>query len=750
MQRQDLIGLSERLYTIGEQCTDLFSGQLEALRRQHGVDSPRHLAEALESLDVTDRLLNIGFVGRVKAGKSSLLNALFFEGESILPKAATPMTAALTTLTFGEQFAAEVELFGAEDIKRMEELARRFEDQSAELKARYCTEILKRHEAIAERTGKPVSHDEIRRLAEQQARNEMKRNIVLAGAHEQVQHMRASGVDPATLTPGARLAASSPEQLVEQLLDYVGAQGRYMPFTKIVHVQMPLESLRDIRVIDTPGTNDPVVSREERTISLLKTCDVVFIVSPAGRFLDLDDQLLLNRITVKEGVQELVLVGSQVDSQLHDSEKRARLDDALSSVCRNLSTQARRILGDLKQSNPEAEAVLAALLGSLDAGLLHSAGICLTLERQLHSPDTWGSEERKAWDNLVESYPDYFSLDSPEISRVSLAKLAGIEPLRERLAAVRSRKQEISRQKLAGLIIRKAQGLEAYRAALAQLVREQVHLVKNANIEELRKQLDALKDRRDIVKGPLDLAYERCIDEYQTSLSQQLEKTADETLEGALRKMDKASDFDTTSHTVNKAGVFNWLARKLWDGGKELQVEKYPTVITGQIVIALEGFIHRVEKLLASTARGARRQLDARLSKTLVPVAEHSLEELANPALIARSIRQVLDSLNTKPFDLGLRVPSELRGRGNLKRLEAKHFLEEASEYAASLGFRVEQKISQFVERLRGQIPEKISDAFLVVLESQIKCLEEQVHNAAQTLDRLERTLRDVEGVVSR
>ena len=53
----------------------------------------------------SERLLKIGIVGAVKAGKSSLLNALFFSGQDILPKAATPMTAALTELTYAEKFS---------------------------------------------------------------------------------------------------------------------------------------------------------------------------------------------------------------------------------------------------------------------------------------------------------------------------------------------------------------------------------------------------------------------------------------------------------------------------------------------------------------------------------------------------------------------------------------------------------------------------------------------------------------------
>ncbi len=49
-------------------------------------------------------ILKIGVVGQVKAGKSSFLNSLFFEGETVLPKASTPMTAGLTILEYSATY----------------------------------------------------------------------------------------------------------------------------------------------------------------------------------------------------------------------------------------------------------------------------------------------------------------------------------------------------------------------------------------------------------------------------------------------------------------------------------------------------------------------------------------------------------------------------------------------------------------------------------------------------------------------
>ena len=60
-------------------------------------------------------ILHIGIVGQVKAGKSSFLNSLFFNGENILPKASTPMTAGLTIIEYAEKNSFEVEYFSDED-----------------------------------------------------------------------------------------------------------------------------------------------------------------------------------------------------------------------------------------------------------------------------------------------------------------------------------------------------------------------------------------------------------------------------------------------------------------------------------------------------------------------------------------------------------------------------------------------------------------------------------------------------------
>ena len=70
-----------------------------------------------------NRKLNIGVVGQVKAGKSSFLNALLFDGREILPKASTPKTATLTKMEYSEENIIQIEYYSVEEWEVLEENA---------------------------------------------------------------------------------------------------------------------------------------------------------------------------------------------------------------------------------------------------------------------------------------------------------------------------------------------------------------------------------------------------------------------------------------------------------------------------------------------------------------------------------------------------------------------------------------------------------------------------------------------------
>lgn len=220
-----------------------------------------------------DRRLNIGVVGQVKAGKSSFLNTLLFEGKEILPKASTPKTATLTKMEYSEKNMIQIEYYSLEEWEVLEENA------SVDL------------------------DDEI-----------------YTSAREIVDMVRRNGVDPrAYLGKGYdQIEFDSYEKLISSLNDYVGEDGRFTPIVKAVTLYLNKEEFKGLSIVDTPGLNDPIASRTIRTKEFMEVCDVVFFLSQSGSFLDKSDWILLSSQLPQKGVKKLVLIASKYDSGIRD------------------------------------------------------------------------------------------------------------------------------------------------------------------------------------------------------------------------------------------------------------------------------------------------------------------------------------------------------------------------------------------------------------------------------------------------
>ncbi len=745
MDYQSLVAFSENLHTLAASNQDLFEREIEQFKRLNGIDQPQQLAQACQTLQDQNRLMNIGIVGRVKAGKSSLLNALIFDGEPILPKAATPMTAALTTITWGEVFQAKVEFYSETDIAAIRFKSDQFEQRLAARKRECLEELVKRRNAQA--NDAPLDMAQLTLMADKKAMSELQREEGLFAAYDQYQRMKRSGLDAATLHLHSEIQAGNPKELAARLHNYVGADGTYMPFTKTVHVAMPLEALRDICIIDTPGMNDPVQSREERTVELLKTCDVVFIVSPAGQFLNEQDLEVMGRITQKEGIQELVLVASQIDTQLYGSEKRARLSDAVEAIRTQLSARAQSTLTDLKLSSPEVGSVFDNLIGSVHRNLLHSSGLCHSLNRRFNSQETWDSNEQVTWDNLSTDYPDYFTRDNQELSLSSLDSLANIDAINAMLAQVREKKAEITREKIANLMVRKQKNLEAFKALLINLARNQVIQIKNANVDQLDGQLASLESKRLDLSLELDVSFKYTMADYRQKLRDDMRKIAAQLLRETQSTVKDAEGSFSETITVDNDGVGSWIARKLWGGGTTEKTVVRAKIISSQVISTINEFMNDIQDELGAKVESSHRGLNEELARNLTPKIREVLEQDANGQMIKLAINSIIDSIPDDDFDLSIPLPESLKSNGTLKGYEAERFKDAADDFIGSLGSKVKSKISSFINDVERKAPSTISDSFVDEIQRRINVLKDQVDNAAQTIDRLERLARKAEEV---
>ena len=235
--------------------------------------SAKSFDERVQEFYKDDRKLNIGVIGQVKAGKSTFLNTLLFDGKNVLPSARTPKTAVLTRIEYSEKNNLSVEYYDREEWAILED---------------YAKSDLADNEHEAAR--------EIMKLAQQSGINVY------------------SYLDKKTDC----IEFDSPDELMDQLNDYVGAEGSITPIVKNVTINICRPELQEVCVIDTPGLNDAIASRTDKTREFMEKCDVVFFLSRTSQFLDSVDMKLVTSQLPQKGVENLVLIGSQFDGGIFD------------------------------------------------------------------------------------------------------------------------------------------------------------------------------------------------------------------------------------------------------------------------------------------------------------------------------------------------------------------------------------------------------------------------------------------------
>ncbi|MDR1499303.1 MAG: dynamin family protein, partial [Rickettsiales bacterium] len=111
---------------------------------------------------------------------------------------------------------------------------------------------------------------------------------------------------------------STIDEIKPKLEKYIGSNGLMSPIVRSVELNIDHEMLNDIEIIDTPGLNDPVVSRSQETKKYLGKCDVVILLSLTSHFLGAEDVEFIRKILPNEGIRYAVVTASQIDNAVLD------------------------------------------------------------------------------------------------------------------------------------------------------------------------------------------------------------------------------------------------------------------------------------------------------------------------------------------------------------------------------------------------------------------------------------------------
>lgn len=269
---------------------------------------------------IDNDVLTIGVIGQVKAGKSTFLNAFVFE-DNVLPVATTPMTAALTVITYGEEKRIAAEFFTENEWQEQLMTAQTpiqegmTESQLSKIKA--AKELVEKSAAI---------------------KNEIN-----------------------------SLLGKTIEDDFDKLIEYVGANGKYVSITKSVKIFYSKEYLKGVRIVDTPGFNDPIVSREERTKEFLKEADVVLMMLTATRPFDATDREILFRDVAHCGMGKVLIGINRYDIPYCNGETESAIKKyVIDEIHKASSLMGNEQLNDiLKEVEPIPLSAEMALMGYL-------------------------------------------------------------------------------------------------------------------------------------------------------------------------------------------------------------------------------------------------------------------------------------------------------------------------------------------------------------------------------------------------
>lgn len=349
------------------------------------------IKEGGDRLKRDNEILKIGAVGQVKAGKSSFLNSLLFEGENVLPRASTPMTAGLTVLEYGEKNVFSVEYYTAKEWEKFEDKVKEYDD--------FVNNVKSMNPALTDEEAAKMANipDE------------------LSAAKELISRC--------TRVAKGKVGKASEENdftdikdLQDILENFVGADGQFTSVVKSLTIRLNDERLKGMRIVDTPGVNDPVVSREHRTREFLRECHGVFFLSFASRFFDSTDvNFLTNRIG-SQGIGTVVLIASKFDSVLQDSGSKFEddLGNAIEDCQRQLKAQFRRNLSGSDYRGEEPRFTM-------------SSGIGYSIANK--KPSDWDSMESHVVKQMKRFYPSFFASDSD--IKATFNELSQIDDIRK-------------------------------------------------------------------------------------------------------------------------------------------------------------------------------------------------------------------------------------------------------------------------------------------------------------------------------
>ncbi|MEM3291107.1 MAG: dynamin family protein [Candidatus Micrarchaeaceae archaeon] len=206
---------------------------------QYSSDQEKQQMKEMQEIFINESF-TVSFCGQIKAGKSTLLNALLFKKE-ILPSDGAHHTAKLVKISYSDKPYFEVEFYNDEEWAKLKENYNKNENT------------------------KKIFEEDVNAA-------------VAAGVYQE--------------------EVSGQTQVVKDLSllrEYASKIGKYTSYVKMVNLYYPNNILKDITFVDTPGINDTNIIREQITKDWIRQSNAVVYVIYANQAFDKQDHEFIEK-----------------------------------------------------------------------------------------------------------------------------------------------------------------------------------------------------------------------------------------------------------------------------------------------------------------------------------------------------------------------------------------------------------------------------------------------------------------------
>ncbi|MHA6605215.1 dynamin family protein [Photobacterium damselae] len=651
-----------------------------------------------------EQKLSIGIMGQVKAGKSSFLNALLFAGKPILPEAATPKTANLTKISYGDAFTLRVDYYTDKEWQEIQHIAQSGADT---IEAKVSQELI----AMANK----LNGDEIQRC----------------------------------LSIGCEaVIAADIDGLQGVLNQYTSSDGSHTPLVKSTEIELPIDDLKGFEIVDTPGMNDPVASRTQKTREYMANCDVVFFLSRSSQFLDKSDDELLRDQLPNKGVKRLVLVAGQFDSAILDDGYDR---DSLAETEKNLKTRLTRVA--VTKANEIAERKMG-VADNQQALLVESLSTPVFASTFAYGFASWPEE---VWTQTMHHiHNELLELAEGEweaqITQQDWQRLANFEVLQQAFDQAKHDRSELLEQQKRSILPDSYNRMNVQLLNLVEAIKQRIEFLQSKDLADIEKEQNVCETKMTAISSALSFTLAQARNNAQQEASELLSQLKQDQISFSQLTTRTGSRTEESSREVSCS---TWY--KPWTWGNTRTV--YSTYTVSYDYLNPHDAIEQVNRYGAQSAQQIVRAfgklissevLKLTLKKALLDELDTKSEDF-DPTLFKAMLENALSQLMLPRFDIQLgdttslisaNFSGEVTNSSDMQNLRLQ--LNKALEQVlGKIQSEFEKQFGLVVNQLK-EIEITLSQSLMQNIQQQLADMREQVINKKDEISRFDKLLSQV------